>query len=55
MLGECLTLLLSVTLQVEARDRLMWQPDPVTGYFVRDASQILTSHVHILFFFNRQK
>jgi hypothetical protein len=51
MLGECHTLLLSVTLQVEARDRWLSRPDPVTGYFVRDASQILTSQdAYSLFF-----
>jgi hypothetical protein len=43
MLGECQTLLFPVTVQVEVRDRWQWRPDPVTGYSVRDAYQILTS------------
>jgi hypothetical protein len=41
MLGECQTLLLTMTVQVDSPDR--WRPDPVSGYLVRDAYQILTS------------
>jgi hypothetical protein len=32
-----------ITLQVESPDRWQWRPDPVTGYSVHDAYQILTS------------
>jgi hypothetical protein len=42
-LGECQTLLLFVTLQVESPDRWQWRPDPAMGYSVHDAYQILTS------------
>jgi hypothetical protein len=43
MVGECQNLLLTVTLQVESPDRWQWRPDPLTGYSVRDAYQMLTS------------
>jgi hypothetical protein len=43
MLGECQTLLLTVTVQVDSPDRWHWRLDPVSGYSVRDAYQILTS------------
>jgi hypothetical protein len=43
MVGECQTLLLIVTLQVDSPDRWQWRLDPVTGYLVRDAYQMLTS------------
>jgi hypothetical protein len=43
MLGKCQTLLLPVTLQVESPNRCQWRSDPITGYSVRDAYQILTS------------
>ncbi|KAK2370537.1 hypothetical protein QL285_083581 [Trifolium repens] len=43
MVGECHNLLLTVTLQAESPDRWQWRPDPLTGYSVRDAYQMLTS------------
>jgi hypothetical protein len=43
MLGECQTLLLNVSMQVGSSDMWQWLPDPVTGYSVRDAYQILAS------------
>jgi hypothetical protein len=47
MVGECQTLLLTVTLQVDSPERWHWRPDPVTGYLVRDAYQMLSSHVTV--------
>jgi hypothetical protein len=44
IVGECQTLHLTVTLQVESPYRWMWRPDPLTGYSVRDAYHMLTSH-----------
>ncbi|GAU24791.1 hypothetical protein TSUD_157040 [Trifolium subterraneum] len=44
MLRECQTLLLNFTLQVHSSDRWQWQPNPVDGYTVRGAYQLLTSH-----------
>jgi hypothetical protein len=43
LLGECQTLLLTVTLQVGSADRWQWRHDPSAGYSVRDAYQVLTS------------
>ncbi|KAK2361308.1 hypothetical protein QL285_086472 [Trifolium repens] len=43
MLGECQSLLLSITVQEQSPDVWLWQPDPVTGYTVRGAYQLLTS------------
>ncbi|WJX73507.1 hypothetical protein P8452_57279 [Trifolium repens] len=45
MLRECQTLLLPFTLQAQSPDVWRWQPDPDTGYSVRSAYQLLTSHV----------
>jgi hypothetical protein len=42
LLGECQDLLFPVTLQVESPYRWQWRPDPVVGYTVHDAYQILT-------------
>ncbi|MCI57147.1 hypothetical protein A2U01_0078398, partial [Trifolium medium] len=44
MLGKCQTLLLNLSLQAQCLDRWQWQPDPDTGYSVRGAYQLLTSH-----------
>jgi hypothetical protein len=44
MLGECQTLLLPFTLQVQVPDVRRWQPDLDTGYYVHGAYQLLTSH-----------
>jgi hypothetical protein len=43
MLGECLSLLLSITVQAQTPDVWRWHPDPDTGYSVRDAYHLLTS------------
>jgi hypothetical protein len=43
LLGESQTILFLVPLLVESPDRWKWQSDPVTGYTVREAYQILTS------------
>ncbi|KAK2373370.1 hypothetical protein QL285_074404 [Trifolium repens] len=43
MLGECQSLLLSITVQAQTPDVWRWQPDPDTGYSVRGAYQLLTS------------
>ncbi|KAK2360207.1 hypothetical protein QL285_085498 [Trifolium repens] len=48
MLRECQTLLLPVTLQVDSLDRWLWRPDPVSGYSVRDAYQLLTSQEAVI-------
>jgi hypothetical protein len=48
LLGECQTLLLSVTLQVGSPDRWQWRPDPVSGYSVHDAYQVLTSQESVI-------
>jgi hypothetical protein len=47
-LRECQTLLLPVTLQVASPDMWQWRPDPVVGYTVRDAYQILTSQDSVI-------
>ncbi|MCI44578.1 heat-shock protein, partial [Trifolium medium] len=44
MLGECQTLLHDFILQVQSPDSWQWRPDPIRGYSVRGAYQILTSH-----------
>jgi len=43
MLGECVTLLRSVSLQYNVTDSWRWQLDPIGGYSVRGAYQLLTS------------
>ncbi|GAU19449.1 hypothetical protein TSUD_76930 [Trifolium subterraneum] len=43
MLGECQALLLTLPLQAQTSYAWQWQPDPVTGYSVRGAYQLLTS------------
>ncbi|GAU16627.1 hypothetical protein TSUD_325750 [Trifolium subterraneum] len=43
MLGECQTLLSTLTLQAQFLDRWQWQPDIANGYTVRGAYLILTS------------
>jgi hypothetical protein len=48
LLGECQTLLLSVTLQVESPNRWQWLPGPDVGYSVHDAYQILTSQDSVI-------
>ncbi|GAU10201.1 hypothetical protein TSUD_420190, partial [Trifolium subterraneum] len=45
MLRECQTLFSLFTLQIQSLDRWQWQPDPVEGYTVRGAYQLLTSQV----------
>jgi hypothetical protein len=47
MLRECQTLLISVTLQVDSLDRRQWRSDPVSGYSVRDAYELLTSQEEV--------
>ncbi|GAU10877.1 hypothetical protein TSUD_425420, partial [Trifolium subterraneum] len=42
MLGECQTLLLTVSLQDQFSDRWQWRPDLDRGYTVRGAYQLLT-------------
>lgn len=37
MLGECITLLRSVSLQFNVRDTWRWQPEPSAGYTVSSA------------------
>jgi hypothetical protein len=44
LLGECQNLLHSLLLQVQSPDLWQWQPDANSGYSVRGAYQILTSH-----------
>ncbi|KAK2352841.1 hypothetical protein QL285_090546 [Trifolium repens] len=43
MLGECQTILFRVIMQVVSPDRWQWRSNPVTGYSVHEAYQILTS------------
>jgi len=43
MLGECVTLLCSVSLQSNVTDSWRWLLDPIGGYSVRGAYQLLTS------------
>ncbi|MCI36439.1 heat-shock protein, partial [Trifolium medium] len=43
MLGECQTLLHNLFLQAQSSDTWLWKPDPVRGYTVRDAYQLLTA------------
>jgi len=43
MLGECIILLRSVSLQLNVTDSWRWQLDPYAGYTVRGAYQLLTS------------
>ncbi|GAU51437.1 hypothetical protein TSUD_413370 [Trifolium subterraneum] len=45
MLGDCLSLLANLSLQAHTSDRWQWQPDPIEGYTVRGAYQLLTSQV----------
>ncbi|GAU13014.1 hypothetical protein TSUD_173140 [Trifolium subterraneum] len=42
MLGECQTLLLDISLQAHFSDSWSWQSDPVDGYIVCGAYQLLT-------------
>ncbi|PNY05954.1 receptor-like kinase [Trifolium pratense] len=44
LLGEWQALLLNISLQDHISDRWQWQLDPVHGYFVGGAYQLLTSH-----------
>ncbi|GAU31515.1 hypothetical protein TSUD_332900 [Trifolium subterraneum] len=44
MLGECQVLLLDITLQAQLSDTWIWRTDPVSGYSVRGAYQLLTTH-----------
>jgi hypothetical protein len=44
MLRECQTLLLPFTLQAQSQNVWRWHPDPDSGYSVRSAYQLLTSH-----------
>ncbi|MCI67131.1 hypothetical protein A2U01_0088389, partial [Trifolium medium] len=43
MLGECQALLHDFFLQAHSLDLWQWRPDPVSGYSVRGAYQLLTS------------
>jgi hypothetical protein len=43
MLGECVTLLRSVSLQFDVTNSWWWQLDPTRGYSVCNAYQLLTS------------
>ncbi|GAU37999.1 hypothetical protein TSUD_205390 [Trifolium subterraneum] len=43
MLRECQSLLSNLSLQVQFPYRWQWRPDPVAGYSVRGAYQLLTS------------
>ncbi|CAJ2662242.1 unnamed protein product [Trifolium pratense] len=45
MLGECQSLLLTISLQALSLDRWQWRLDPDAGYTVRGAYQVLISHV----------
>ncbi|CAJ2655494.1 unnamed protein product [Trifolium pratense] len=47
MLRECQSLLLNILLQAHSTDRWQWRPDPDTGYSVRGAYQLLTSHISV--------
>ncbi|CAJ2637850.1 unnamed protein product [Trifolium pratense] len=47
LLGECQSLLLNIFLQAHSVDRWQWRPDLDTGYSVRGAYQLLTSHVTV--------
>ncbi|GAU10945.1 hypothetical protein TSUD_112390 [Trifolium subterraneum] len=44
MLGECQSLLHDFTLQAQSSDTWTWRLDSVSGYSVRGAYQLLTSH-----------
>ncbi|MCH84425.1 hypothetical protein A2U01_0005257 [Trifolium medium] len=48
MLGECQTLLLHLSLQVQSSDRRQWQLDSDKGYTVRGAYQLLMLRQNIL-------
>lgn len=48
LLGECRTLLLDVFLSPNVTDRWVWLPDPVGGYTVRGAYDVLTSQDQII-------
>ncbi|CAJ2638568.1 unnamed protein product [Trifolium pratense] len=47
MLGECQSFLLTIILQAHSFDRWQWRPEPDTGYSVRGAYKLLTSHVSV--------
>ncbi|GAU28621.1 hypothetical protein TSUD_55650 [Trifolium subterraneum] len=43
LLGECQTLLFTISLQAHSLDRWLWRPDVDDGYTVRGAYQLLTA------------
>ncbi|GAU40604.1 hypothetical protein TSUD_28100 [Trifolium subterraneum] len=45
MLGECQSLLLNLSLQVQSSDRWQWQPDPNTGYTVTTKANLVTRDI----------
>ncbi|CAJ2674496.1 unnamed protein product [Trifolium pratense] len=47
LLGECQSLLLTISLQDHVSDRWQWQPDPDDGYTVRGAYQLLTAQAAV--------
>ncbi|CAJ2630732.1 unnamed protein product [Trifolium pratense] len=47
MLRECQSLFLNMLLQAHSIDRWQWRPDPATGYSVRGAYQLITSHLSV--------
>ncbi|GAU22735.1 hypothetical protein TSUD_138600, partial [Trifolium subterraneum] len=46
-LRECQTLLFNISLQDQFSDRWQWRPDPIEGYTVRGAYQLLTSQASV--------
>jgi hypothetical protein len=48
MLGECQTLLHDISLQVQVPNMWQWQFDPIRGYSVNGAYQLLTSQQRLL-------
>ncbi|MCH83355.1 putative non-LTR retroelement reverse transcriptase, partial [Trifolium medium] len=47
LLGECQSLLLTISLQDHVSDRWQWQPDPDDGYTVRGTYQLLTAQAAV--------
>ncbi|GAU19474.1 hypothetical protein TSUD_77180 [Trifolium subterraneum] len=47
MVEECQALLHNFVLQDQSVDMWIWRPDPIRGYSVRGAYQLLTSHQSI--------
>ncbi|MCI63842.1 heat-shock protein, partial [Trifolium medium] len=45
-MDKCQALLHNFLLQAQSPDLWQWQPDPVRGYSVRRAYQLLTSQQH---------